>query len=57
MGNGIVAHRAAIGLFYCKINGISFIKVFLLPFVSTMFSAIWRNLFVKSESSVNETYI
>jgi hypothetical protein len=47
MGNDIVAHRAAIGLFYCKINGISFIKVFLLPFVSTIFSAIWRNLFVK----------
>ena len=44
--NDIAAHRAAIGLFYCKINGISLKKSILSPFVSGMLSAIWRICFV-----------
>jgi hypothetical protein len=46
MGNDIAAHRAAIGLFYCKTNGISLKTVFLSSFVSEMFSLIWRFFFV-----------
>ena len=45
MGNDIAAHRAAIGLLYCQINGISHKNEFLSPFVSGMFSAIWVNFF------------
>ena len=45
MGNDIAAHRAAIGLFYCKTNGISLKTVFLSSFVSEMVSLIWRFFF------------
>jgi hypothetical protein len=36
MGNDIADHRAAIGLLYCQINGISHKHEFLSPFVSGM---------------------
>jgi hypothetical protein len=45
MGNDIAAHRAAIGLLYCQINGISHTNEILAPFVFGMFSAIWVNFF------------
>ena len=47
MGNDIAAHRAAIGLFYCKTNGISLKTVFLSSFrdVFSNMAIFFRNIF------------
>jgi hypothetical protein len=61
MGNDIAAPRAAIGLLYCQINGISHKHELLSPFVSGMFSAIcvniFRNMLVKNKKDVSNSVI
>jgi hypothetical protein len=46
MGNDIAAHRAAIGLFYCKTNEISLKTVFYTQLLTNIYKSITRAFYL-----------